>query len=84
MCCVLCVVCVVLCCVVLCCVVLCCVVLCCVVCAVVVVVVVVVSDACSTVCLSTAVMPMQQSLKLIGGGSPGSRDSRRPRHPSCV
>ena len=59
------------------------VVVCCVVCAVVVVVVVV-SDACSTVCLSTAVMPMQQSLKLIGGGSPGSRDSRRPRHPSCV
>ena len=41
-----------------------------------VVVVVVVSDACSTVCLSTAVMPMQQSLRLIGGGSPRSRDFR--------
>ena len=42
------------------------------------------SDACSTVCLSTAVRPNHQSLRLIGGGSPGSQDSRRPRHPSCV
>ena len=46
---------------------------------VVVVVVVVVSDV-STVCMSTAVMTMQQSLRPIGGRSPGSRDSGGPRH----
>ena len=28
-----------------------------------------------------AVTTMQQSLSLSGGGSPGSQDSRRPRHP---
>ena len=42
-------------------------------------VVVVVSNACSTVCMSTAVMTMQQSLRPIGVRSPGSPDSR-PRH----
>ena len=47
-------------------------------------VVAIVFDVCSTVCLSTAVMTMQQSPRLIGGGSPGSQDSRRPRHPSCL
>ena len=31
-------------------------------------------------CVSTAVMTMQQSPRPIGGRSPGSRDSRRPRH----
>ena len=44
-------------------------------------VVVVVLDACSTVCLSTAVMTMQQSLRQIGGGSHGSQDSGDPATP---
>ena len=48
---------------------------------VVVMVVVIVSDTCSTVCMSTAVMTMQQSLRPIGSRSPGSRDSRRPATP---
>ena len=38
-------------------------------------------DACSTVCLSTAVMTMQQSLGLIGGGSLGVKTPGDPTTP---
>ena len=51
---------------------------------VVVVVFVVVSDARATVCVSTPVMTMQQSLRTNGGRSPGSQDSQRPRHPPAL
>ena len=50
-----------------------------------VVVIVVVSDACLDVYVQNDMAMQRQSLRLIGGRSPGSQDSWRPRHlPSRV